>query len=57
MIVKETEKLLKKKANTCRTSLPPAYLIGSNDKITQHSKINHFIPLKKGLEDTVKSTK
>jgi nucleoside-diphosphate-sugar epimerase len=57
MIVKKIEKLLKKQANTCITPLPPVYLIGSNDKITHHLKINHFVPLEKGLKNTVRNTK
>lgn len=57
MIVKEIEKLLKKEANTCHTSLPPVYLTGSNDKIIHHLKINNFVPVEKGLKDTVRNTK
>ena len=57
MIVKEIEKLIKKEANTSHTSLPPVYLIGSNDKIVDHLKINNFVPLGKGLNHTVRYTK
>jgi nucleoside-diphosphate-sugar epimerase len=54
-IVKEIEKLLRKKANTCQTSVPPVYLTGSNDKIIHHTKMNHFVPLEKGLRNTVRN--
>jgi nucleoside-diphosphate-sugar epimerase len=57
MIVREIEKLLKKEANTCQTSLSPAYLIGSNNKIIHHMKIKSFVPFEKGLKKTVRNAK